>query len=382
MERDTFKLDKIYNRETKNSDLEIITVMKGNLKIKRKRKDFEELTILKNKIYLYIINNCIKVFDYITLKEISSLTLPFEPINLIITELETVLLHLDSKLYFFKINIKENKLDFLCVISNICYECYLYHKKEIFILQSMNDKSNQKVMGKTDLYGNIKFYDKIKPKFSTEYIKPKENYKNNYSFEEDYDFDGTHEISRIFRGIMKDKYIINLALHYYRYIQYGKYYDEYETNYSSDVIIYNTKSLKSIFKKEYDILGDSFIKISDNLFVIGEEIFYFDGKKNKLFRSEYDDRKEYKKYENGKFFYLKDDMFGIYSIIDKQNMLFMVDLSDNGYITEIKINDELKNFSNLIYYEKNGRKYLYFCIIKENQYDDEGTYKIVRTIIK
>lgn len=53
-------------------------------------------------------------------------------------------------------------------------------------------------------------------------------------------------------------------------------------------------------------------------------------------------------------------MFGIYSIIDKQNMLFMVDLSDNGYITEIKINDELKNFSNLIYYEKNGRKYLYF----------------------
>lgn len=78
MERDIFKLDKIYNRETKNSDLEIITVLKGNLKIKRKRKDFEELTILKNKIYLYIINNCIKVFDYITLKEISSLTLPFD----------------------------------------------------------------------------------------------------------------------------------------------------------------------------------------------------------------------------------------------------------------------------------------------------------------
>ena len=161
MERDTFKLDKIYNRETKNSDLEIITVLKGNLKIKRKRKDFEELTILKNKIYLYIINNCIKVFYYITLKEISSLTLPFEPINLIITELETVLLHLDSKLYFFKINIKENKLDFLCVISNICYECYLYHKKEIFILQSMNDKSNQKVMGKTDLYGKIYFKIKL-----------------------------------------------------------------------------------------------------------------------------------------------------------------------------------------------------------------------------
>lgn len=82
-------------------------------------------------------------------------------INLIITELETVLLHLDSKLYFFKINIKENKLDFLCVISNICYECYLYHKKEIFILQSMNDKSNQKVMGKTDLYGKIYFKIKL-----------------------------------------------------------------------------------------------------------------------------------------------------------------------------------------------------------------------------
>jgi len=75
-------------------------------------------------------------------------------------------------------------------------------------------------------------------------------------------------------------------------------------------------------------------------------------------------------------------MFGIYSIIDNQTMLFMIDLSDNGYITEIKINDELKNFNNLIYYEKNGRKYLYFYIIKGNQYGDEGTYKIVRTLIK
>ena len=53
-------------------------------------------------------------------------------------------------------------------------------------------------------------------------------------------------------------------------------------------------------------------------------------------------------------------MFGIYSIIDKHNVLFMVDLSDNGYITEIKINDELKNFSNLIYYEKNGKNIYIF----------------------
>ena len=153
-------------------------------------------------------------------------------------------------------------------------------------------------------------------------------------------------------------------------------------DHSSDVIIYNTESLKSIFKEQYYICDDSFCKISDNLFVMGTEFFYFDEKKKKLIRSEYDYRKKYKKYENGKFFYLKDDMFGIYSIIDNQTMLFMIDLSDNGYITEIKINDELKNFNNLIYYEKNGRKYLYFYIIKGNQYGDEGTYKIVRTLIK
>ena len=228
MKRNSFKLDKIYNRETKNGDLEIITVLKGNLKISNttiQRKDFEGFTILKNKIYLYINNNCIKVFDCITLKEISSLTLPFKPINLIITELETVLLHLDSKLYFYKINTKENKLDFLCFISNICYECYLYYKKEIFILQSMNDKSNQKEMGKTDLYGNIKFYDKIKPQLSTKYMKPKEYDKNEYFYEDNDDDDFRDQISRISRGIMKDKYIIILALHYKSYIVFGKFDD-------------------------------------------------------------------------------------------------------------------------------------------------------------
>lgn len=110
-------LDCILNREIKKNDLEIMTIVK--YKSNELKEKIDGFKFFKNKIYIYTINNSIKVFNHITLKEISSINLPFQPINIIITEEETVLLHLDSKLYFYKINFKENKLDF-----NVYYQIF------------------------------------------------------------------------------------------------------------------------------------------------------------------------------------------------------------------------------------------------------------------
>lgn len=392
-------LDCILNREIKNNDLEIMTIVK--YKSNELKEKIDGFKFFKNKIYIYTINNSIKVFNHITLKEISSLNLPFEPINIIITEEETVLLHLDSKLYFYKINFKENKLDFICLLSDIFYECYLYDKKEIFILQSMNDEIeelSELSMGRTDLCGNIKFYNIKKPKILTSYIKPK---KMEYN-QKDYFFRSTQSnlyesfcaFSGLFGGFMKDKYIINVVLYQEEEYWESTYFTDYDDLYKADIKIYNTESLECIFKKTY-YENFYFIKISDNLFEMSDGFFYFDEKKNDIVFFGNNDKNDNEtklrqrnpKY-NGKIFYLKENMFGFYSRKNDQNMFYIIDLSDNGYITQIKINDGFKNISNVIFYKRNERKYIYFCSIDENKYEDEDIYenkmrfKIVHALIK
>ena len=72
----------------------------------------DKLSIVKGNLYIYLVNNSIKIYDCQTFKEIANLNLPFERKNLKfeILENEIVIIFADSKLYFYKINIKENKL--------------------------------------------------------------------------------------------------------------------------------------------------------------------------------------------------------------------------------------------------------------------------------
>ena len=128
---------------------------------------------------------------------------------------------------------------------------------------------------------------------------------------------------------------------------------------------------------------------------MSDGFFYFDEKKNDIVFFGNNDKNDNEtklrqrnpKY-NGKIFYLKENMFGFYSRKNDQNMFYIIDLSDNGYITQIKINDGFKNISNVIFYKRNERKYIYFCSIDENKYEDEDIYenkmrfKIVHALIK
>ena len=159
------KLDKL--KATKNT-FQINTIL--NLKV-------DKLKIINGKIYVYIINNSIKIYDCKTFKEIANLKLPFErkKPNLEILENEILIIQGGTKLYFYKININENKLSFLHYLSEIYNFCYLEKRKEIFLLTelgSFHEKLKPWGMAKADLVGNIIYTNKIKPTISYEFIPP------------------------------------------------------------------------------------------------------------------------------------------------------------------------------------------------------------------
>ena len=122
--------------------------------------ELDKLKIIDGKIYLYVIDDSIKVYDCITFKEIATLKLPFvrkKPMMLDITENETLLFFAAEKLYFYKINLKESKLTFLLYLSDLKHFCYLKNKKEIFLLTETNKIDSILGMAKCDLLGNITF---------------------------------------------------------------------------------------------------------------------------------------------------------------------------------------------------------------------------------
>ena len=97
--------------------------------------ELDKLKIIDGKIYLYVIDDSIKVYDCITFKEIATLKLPFvrkKPMMLDITENETLLFFAAEKLYFYKINLKESKLTFLLYLSDLKHFCYLKKEKKYF----------------------------------------------------------------------------------------------------------------------------------------------------------------------------------------------------------------------------------------------------------
>ena len=128
--------------------------------------EIEKLKIYKNKIYVYVVENSIKVYNCNTFKEISNLKLPFnrevdesivhrEFITVEILENGIVLILADKKLYFYEIILKENKLKFLQYLSEVHHFCYLEKKKEIFLLTESKLVGDYYGMAKSDLLGNI-----------------------------------------------------------------------------------------------------------------------------------------------------------------------------------------------------------------------------------
>ena len=100
-----------------NSSLDI----KTTIKIKANR-----IKQINGNLYIYVFSESIQVYDCKTFKLKADLKLPFirkEPI-LDILDNEVLIYMAAEKLYFYKINLAENKLVFMHYLSNICNYFY------------------------------------------------------------------------------------------------------------------------------------------------------------------------------------------------------------------------------------------------------------------
>ena len=360
---------------------------------KKSSKDIDRLKIFNKKIYVYIVDNSIKVYDSDTFKEISNLKLPFnrgkqsfdkEYIQMDILENGLVLIMADKKLYFYEMNLKENKLKFLKYLSEVHHFCYLQKKKEIFLLTENTLVGDYYGMAKSDVFGNIIFRNKKdQPQIYYEYKSPKEVNGDTLFF---------NSCSRNpihfsnFDGFNNDKYIINIwgYTDNWYYYQFQGPKDE---NYN--ISIYNSNDLKEIFNKDYDV-DLRYVKITDNYFKKCYDdlsIFYYNEKeKNINFIKNFTDKiykyfnilntGEKEIYSKEQSFYLNGDKFCIFNGC----FLFIIDLSSNNVIKKIEMktneNEEI-DIKSLILLKRNGKEYLYMTIVSFNKVNYEGKTKIL-----
>ena len=373
--------------------------------------ELDKLKIIDGKIYLYVIDDSIKVYDCITFKEIATLKLPFvrkKPMMLDITENETLLFFAAEKLYFYKINLKESKLTFLLYLSDLKHFCYLKNKKEIFLLTETNKIDSILGMAKCDLLGNITFANKTKPKIHYDFKSPEEI--NHYQFGHIQHSSLSHNFSE-FNGFNNDKYIINICGYvddWYDYkIGWG------ETDIEFEYTIYNNNdNLNELLEKKVHDEDISYFKITDNLFkyINKDSSFYYNEKDNKIeeidiynclsksFTLFYEDKiklykekgyntfgksnpyielNEFKEYDKNirrdkiKYFYLNDNMFAVF---DGDCNLYIIVLSINNNdlkwieLKWIKKDYKDMNIKEIKYSKSDKNEYLYiaFQAIQKN----------------
>lgn len=302
----------------------------------------DKLKIINGNLYVYLkYYNSIKVYDCETCKEISNIKLPFErkEPSFEILDNEILIIYADTKLYFYKINIKKSQLSFLHYLSDIYNFCYLKKRKEIFLLTELGSYEEKKVpwgMAKCDLLGNIIFANKIKPKIYYKFIPPEPI--------KDYSVLRTHVQStnkqfNKFNGFNDDKYIINVSGYEGDWYDYKIGWGENEIRF--DISIFNADNFNELLEENYNDYLEC-CKISDNLFkfVYQKGSFYYNEKDNKieyidnifnyiskpfgqtcqnknkkknLYSSNEDDEiYSEKKNKEYKYFYLNDDMFAVF----------------------------------------------------------------------
>jgi hypothetical protein len=372
--------------------------------------ELDKLKIIDGKIYLYVIDDSIKVYDCITFKEIATLKLPFvrkKPMLLDITENETLLFFAAEKLYFYKINLKESKLTFLLYLSELKNFCYLKNRKEIFLLTELEKSDSILGMAQCDLLGNITFTNKITPKIHYDFKSPEEI--NNYQIDHIQHYTLSHFSE--FNGFNNDKYIINICGYvddWYDYkISYGQTDIEFEYS-----IYNNNDNLNELLEKKVFDEDISYFKITDNLFkyINKDRSFYYNEKDNKIEEIDiyncliksltlfYEDQiesykekgyktfgkrnpdielKEFKEYDKNikrdkiKYFYLNDNMFAVF---DGDCYLYIIDLSiNNNDLKKIELKWIKKDYKDMniidIKYSKSDKnEYLYiaFQAIRNN----------------
>ena len=212
------------------------------------RAKIERIKHINGNIYAYAFNDSIKVYDDKTLKLKADLKLPFirkEPL-LDILDNEVLIYMASGKLYFYKINIPENKFEFMYYLSNVYSFHYLSKRKEILLLTEPYipylELNEQFGMAKSYLMGNIILANKITPKINHKFVSPEET--NDFLLSPNSEFS-------TFYGLLIDQYIININGYFYEYDV-----DEYRSNSSifevgSRINIYKADDLKLILEERH-----------------------------------------------------------------------------------------------------------------------------------
>ena len=371
----------------------------------------DKLQIVNGNLYVYLINDSIKVYDNKTFKELANLKLPFKRKKQLfeILENETLIIYADSKLYFYKINLKQNELSFLHYLSEVYNFCYLKKRKEIFLLTELGSYDEKKLpwgMARSDLFGNILFANKIKPEKYYEFTPPKSIEQPDLC---------THVQSTLkqfneFNGFNNDKYIINISGYIYDWYDYKINWGDTEIRF--DISIFNADNFDELLEKKHydDDLECS--KITDNLFkfISQKGSFYYNENYNKI---EYIDnifnyiskpfsliyQNEKKKYllseddeSNGekknnqeyKYFNLNDNMFAVF---DGKYFLYIIDLSSKNHIVQkIELNwikDKYidPDIKNMIYYKSDKKEYLTFSFLAKDKKTEKNISQIMHGLI-
>ena len=372
----------------------------------------ERIKQINGNIYVYIFNDTIKVYDYKTFKLKADLKLPFkrkEPIFNILDN-EVLIYMASGKLYFYKINISENKLEFMHYLSNIYSFHYLSKRKEILLLTEpccpYPDLYIQYGMAKSDLMGNIILTNKITPKINHEFVSPEE--KNDFLLSQSSDFS-------VFYGLLNDEFIINIIGYYYEY--------DDGFDYGCNFIICEVDSRITIYKADdFELKLDeshpkylNYMKFGDNLFKFKEKeiLFFYNEKENKIeyinnifnylnnitddqLNKKYEDKfKEGERYylhygiDKTNYFYLSDKLFAFF---DNDNNIYIVDISNENKVVR-KIDASWNEYYiKFISYKisEDKKENLYICfgnkrkklVLKEGRMDgEEREGKIIHGII-
>ena len=335
-----------------------------------KYKEIDKIQIINENLYIYILDNAIKVYDCLTFKEKAVLELPFTPSIMEITDNNSIILYADDKLYLYKYNLDEGKLNFVFYLPDIYFFSYLYQKKEILLLMNGTPLDGSSGMAKIDLSGKIILFKSKKPEVIFNYVRPKTREIDFFAEITSYKFP---RVFSYFNGFNQDKYIINVT----------GYSDNYYVRFGGEpmedfnISILNSDNLDVIFQEDYQ-RSLSYIKITDNLFKTFfkdpnkkedvDEVYYYDEKENKI--------EFFKNKIQGKYFYLRDNIFAVFS---NPNIVYIIDLSQNEIIKKFTFKEEGESFDikNICYNNYDGNEYVYLLI---ESYSKEES-KIISGII-
>ena len=377
----------------------------------------ETLKIINGNLYIYSYGDSIKVYDTKTFKLKADLGLPFKNDQRLIDILDNeVLIYLiPKKLYFYKINLAENKLEYKFYLPNIYAFHYLSKRKEIFLLTESRFKKKGKQFGvaKADLMGNIILSKKIDHRIKCDFFYPGEikkyglpNYKRKKI-----------EMFSVFNGLLDDKYIINITGTLNDWYNYK--YDYGQTDVESEINIFKADDLTEILNEKHDKYLN-YKKIGDNLFKFREcEVFFFyNEKENKIeyinnmfnYLNNITDDKLNQEYEHSlsegfeysipqnlyserqDYFYLSDKLFALFDSFNSS--LYIVDISNqNKVVRKIEAFCNTKNYSyyskldnyfikDILYYKNGDKRENLFIYLRKEKEQNKEEGKIVYGIIK